>query len=291
MEKFNLLALAILVTSLSHCSPSKEAAKIPTADLKVMTFNIRLNRASDGDNAWPKRQDKVASMIRFYAPDVFGVQEALEGQMIDLAERLPEYGWLGVGRDDGAQAGEYMAIFYLKDRINVLSEATFWLSEQPDQPGLGWDAACNRVVTWGQFKDLKTDRTFFHFNTHFDHLGPVARRESAQLLLTKVKAIAGNHPVIVTGDFNSRPDSEPYQILTTDTDLLDTKTISDTPHHGPTRTFNGFDLESLKTVDQPIDHIFVTSHFQVLKHATLSDTIDGYFPSDHMPVLTQVVLK
>lgn len=255
-----------------------------------MTFNIRLNLPSDGVNAWPNRKEMATSMIHFYAPDIFGVQEALMGQVKDFEQRLPGYAWIGVGRDDGQQQGEFMAIYYRKDRFELLDQATFWLSETPNKPGKGWDAAWVRVVTWGHFKDLNTGKTFYHFNTHLDNKGEQARQEGAKLLLSKIQAIAGGTPVIVTGDFNADPDSRPYQILTQGVNdmgfkLMDAKLSSRTPHHGPRRTFNGFDLESLKTEAGPIDYIFVQNKIEVLKHATLSDTFDGFFPSDHMPVL------
>lgn len=263
----------------------------PPQDIDIMTFNVRINLVSDGENAWPNRKEMAASMIRFYEPDVFGVQEALEEQVSDLSERLLEYAWIGVGRDDGQQAGEYMAIFYLKHRFKLLKGDTFWLSETPQQPGLGWDAAYIRVVTWAKFQDTQTGKTFFHFNTHFDNRGEVARQESAKLLLSRIQNIAGETPVIVTGDFNTPPDSEPYRILTGSDLLTDAKVKTESPHHGPSRTFNRFDLENLKTPEPPIDYIFVSNQIRVLKHATLSDTFDGYFPSDHMPVLATITIQ
>ncbi len=281
MEKVQFILIFSFGLMLQNCSQKDPL----DTSLSVMTFNIRINLASDGDNAWPNRKEMAASMIHFYEPDIFGVQEALEGQVSDLSERLPGYGWLGVGRDDGKKAGEFMAIFYLKNRFKVLAEDTFWLSENPQGPGLGWDAAYIRVVTWAQLKDLKTGETFFLFNTHFDNRGETARQESAKLLLSKIRAIAGNEAVIVTGDFNSHPDSEPYRILTGSNLLADAKTKSQMPHHGPGRTMNKFDLENLKTTEPPIDYIFVSKQIDIIKHATLSDTFDGYFPSDHMPVL------
>ncbi len=277
----------LLGLMLFGCSTSEP----PTPDLNVMTFNIRLNLPSDGDNAWPNRKEMAASMIRYNAPHLFGVQEAFQGQVNDLVRRLPDYNWLGVGRDDGKEAGEYMAIFYLKERLELLREDTFWLNEHPESPGLGWDAAYNRVVTWAQFKDLETDQKFFHFNTHFDNRGEVARQESAKLLLNRIQNIAGRSPVILTGDFNTFPESEPYRILTASGLLTDAKTITQAPHHGPSRTFNGFDLASLKTSEPPIDYIFVSQQVKVIKHATLSDTMDGFFPSDHMPVIATIFLN
>lgn len=180
--------------------------------LRVMSFNIRFNTARDSANAWPHRKDLAASMIRFHHANLAGLQEALKGQIDDLAERLPGYGWFGVGRDDGRDKGEFSAIFYRRDRFELLEESTFWLSEEPEVIGSkGWDAAITRIVTWGKLRDRSTGKVFFHFNTHFDHRGVRAREESASLLLTKIKEIAGTTPVIVTGDFNSRESSEPYR--------------------------------------------------------------------------------
>lgn len=269
---------------------------VPNSHLQVMTFNIRLNLASDGENAWPHRKEMATSMIRFYAPDIFGVQEALLDQVTDLEARLPEYGWIGVGRDDGKKAGEFMAIYYLKERFQVLEQATFWLSETPDKPGKGWDAAYMRIVTWARFKDQQTGKEFFHFNTHFDNQGEIARQESARLLLAKIHAIAAGEAVILTGDFNADPQSRPYHILTDGIDgegfmLLDSKEASQLPHHGSSRTFNGFDLESLTTEAGPIDYIFVQNQIKVLKHATLTDSFNGFFPSDHMPVYAELIIE
>ncbi len=263
------------------------------SSLRVMTFNIRYNEKNDSLNAWPNRKDQAASMIRFHKADIIGLQEALRGQIDDLVVRLPEFGWFGVGRDDGKDAGEFSAVFYRKDRLTLLADSTFWLSETPLKPELGWDAACKRVVTLGKFKDNKTGAKFFLFNTHFDHIGQVARRESARLLLYSVAKIAGDMPVLVTGDFNSTPDSEPYKILTTGEQgnkLIDSKTVSKFQHHGPTTTWSGF-IAAWQPDGQPIDYIFIRNNVQVLLHGTLSDSFDGRFPSDHMPVLLECVLE
>jgi hypothetical protein len=169
-----LLTLASVVGIISACSTNKgSAAKVP---IRVMSFNIRLNTPADSANAWPHRKEMVASMMRFHRADLTGVQEALKDQMDDLTKLLPEFGWMGVGRDDGKEAGEYSAIFYLKDRFAVLEQNTFWLSESPEKPGsMGWDAACVRIVTWAKFKDKRMGKAFYHFNTHFDHIGEKAR--------------------------------------------------------------------------------------------------------------------
>ena len=262
--------------------------------MRVMTFNIRVNVASDGINAWPNRRDMAAGMIRFHHADIVGTQEALIGQLHDLQKRLPDYDWCGIGRDDGAEQGEFCAVFYLKERFELLDHSTFWLSEHPDTPGKGWDSDYNRIVTWGEFKDKESGQRFFFFNTHFDHIAETARRQSARLLLQKIKMLTGDSHVIVAGDFNAEPDSKPYEILTgnaaqtSGATLKDTKSLSIYPHHGPARTFTAFRFSALKETVPPIDHIFITGGM-VINHGTLSDTFDGLFPSDHMPVLAEIV--
>lgn len=260
--------------------------------LNVMTFNIRLNIASDSLNAWPYRKDKLSSQVLYYKADILGVQEALHVQMTDLQTALTNYKYVGVGRDDGKNGGEYSAIFYNATRMDMLRNATFWLSQSPQVAGSkGWDADYPRVVTWAEFKDKKNGRSFFVFNTHFDHIGKVARRESAKLLLKAVDSIAGSKQAIVMGDFNASPADEPIQIITNPSDklhLTDTKAVSKTPHYGPGGTFNGF--KQHEENDQPIDHIFFNRNVDVYDHATISESWMGRFASDHFAVLTTIKL-
>jgi len=260
--------------------------------LNIMTFNIRLNVASDSSNAWPHRKHMVASQVLFHEANIVGVQEALYDQMMDLQQRLSAYKYVGVGRDDGKQKGEFSAIFYDTTRLQLLQTQTFWLSEQPTVPGSkGWDAAITRIVTWAKFRDRKTKKQFFAFNTHFDHRGEVARRESAKLLLQKIKTIAGNNEVVITGDFNSQPSDEPIRVLMAADDanrLTDTKAVSTSPHYGPSGTFNGF--KQKEQTHEPIDYIFIKNGIKVLKHATLSQSWEGHFSSDHFPVFARIVL-
>jgi len=261
--------------------------------LNVMTFNIRYNNTADGINAWPNRKDKVISQILFHHPHTLGLQEALHDQVEDLVKALPGYKYTGVGRIDGKMKGEYSAIFYDASRLQLLQSETFWLAEKTDLPFVkGWDAALERIVTWALFRDKKTKKNFYHFNTHFDHRGKVARRESAKLLLEKVNSIAGKTPVIITGDFNAIPDDEPIKILTDKNDpkyLTDAKSVSVMPHYGPDGTFNAF--TSKETSNNPIDYIFIKKGFSVLQHATLSQTWQGLFSSDHFPVMASLVFK
>jgi endonuclease/exonuclease/phosphatase family metal-dependent hydrolase len=281
MLKIILLALLFMMTEAAAQSP-----------LNVMTFNIRYNTMADSMNAWPFRKDKVASQILFHEAHIIGVQEALHGQMTDLQERLPQFKYAGVGRDDGKEGGEYSAIFYDTTRLQVLQTKTFWLSETPEVAGSkSWDAAITRIVTWIKFRDQKTKQVFFAFNTHFDHIGKIARRESARILLQKVKQIAGNTPAFITGDFNAEPADEPVQVikdLSNPLHLTDSKEVSLKPHYGPTGTFNGFN--SKERNDQPIDYIFLKGKWKVLKHATISQTWGGLFASDHFAVLATLFL-
>lgn len=261
-------------------------------DLPVMTFNLRFNNPGDGINAWPNRKQWAASQVSFHQADIVGVQEALYGQITDLLGMLPGFSFTGVGRDDGKEKGEFSAILYNNRRVKLLKSATFWLSETPDIPGSkSWDAAITRIVTWALFRDLKTKKEFYFFNTHFDHIGKIARRTSAEILLKKVKDIAGAQPAIITGDFNAHPDDEPIQVIMDPSNplhLTDSKAISAQPHYGPTGTFNAF--QSKEQSDQPIDYIFLRGKFKVLQHATLSETWEGRFSSDHFPVLARIII-
>lgn len=267
------------------------AASFAQEPLNVMTFNIRYNTSRDSANAWPFRKDKAASQVLFHEVHILGVQEALHDQIVDLKERLKQFACVGVGRDDGKQKGEYSAIFYDSTRLKLIQSGTFWLSTEPEVPGSkSWDAAITRIVTWARFKDRKTKRAFGVLNTHFDHIGKVARAESARLLLRKVNELMDNYPCIITGDFNATPDQEPIQVILNATDnlrLTDSKAVSATPHYGPNGTFNAFGPK--ETGEQPIDYIFIKNGVRVLTHATLSQSWGGRFSSDHFPVFARVI--
>lgn len=261
-------------------------------DLNIMSFNIRLDVASDSLNNWQYRKDNLVSEVLFYETDILGVQEALENQMVDLQQMLKGFKYVGVARDTNKKWGEYSAIFYDTSRLRMVEENTFWLSENIDAMGVkGWDAALPRIVTWAKFKDLKTKKVFYYFNTHFDHRGKVARKESALLLLKQIEKIAGDFPVIVSGDFNATINDEPIKIILDKSDplhLTDSKEVSATPHYGPTGTFNGF--KQKEESDFPIDFIFIKNDVEVLKHATLSPTWRGRFASDHFAVFAKVLI-
>lgn len=255
-------------------------------NLKMMTYNIRLDVASDGENAWPNRKDFFTSQIQFYSPDIFGVQEATPNQVLDIASVLSDYNRFGIGREEGG-TGEACTIYYKKDRFKVLESNTFWLSETPNLVSRGWDAACNRVCTYGLFKDLKTKQTFWVFNIHLDHVGEQARIKGVQLVLSKIKELnTKKYPAFLMGDFNSEPDTP--QILEIKKVMNDTRDISQEKPFGPAGTFNNFNHN--QPVNLLIDYIFISkdSRLRVKKHAVLSDSKDLKYPSDHLPVLIEI---
>jgi endonuclease/exonuclease/phosphatase family metal-dependent hydrolase len=260
--------------------------------LNVLTFNIRFDNPKDAPNDWPNRKEKVTSQILFHEADIIGIQEALHAQLLDMEKGLPGYKYTGVARDDGKQKGEYSCIFYNTNRLELLASETFWLSETPTVAGSkSWDAAITRVVTWAKFKDRKTKKVFYHFNTHFDHMGQVARRESAKLLLKAVDSIAGKTPAVITGDFNAKPQDEPIRVIVDESNplkLIDSKAVSAAAHFGPNGTFNAF--QAREQADQPIDYIFLKGNWKVAQHATLSQTWGGLFSSDHFPVFARLML-
>lgn len=261
-------------------------------ELNIMTFNIRYDTWTDTLNSWQFRKNKVASQILFHQSHIVGVQEALSNQMKDLQKLLENYQYVGVGRE-GNDKGEYSAIFYDVKRIKLLQSKTFWHSEQPEAVGKkGWDAALPRIVTWAKFRDKKTRKAFYVFNTHYDNKGIAAKRESSRLLLQKVKEIAGKAPCLITGDFNSFPADEPITILrdiNNPDHFIDTKIMSLNPHFGPDGTFNEF--KSGEIGDEPIDYIFLKNKVEVLRHGTLSESWKGKYSSDHFPVLATVLIK
>jgi len=258
-----------------------------TTPVNIGSYNIRYDNKGDGINAWPNRKENVKGLIKFHDIEIFGVQEALIGQLKDISE-LTDFAYIGKGRDDGKEAGEHSAIFYKKDRFKLLKSGDFWLSETPDKPGKGWDATCcNRICSWGRFQDLNTKKEFYFFNVHFDHQGVEARRQSGFLMAKKIKEIAGNSSTILTGDFNSTPETE--QIKTIQTILSDSREVTKQPAYGPEGTFNSFKFDA--PMDKRIDYIFVSKNIDVLKYGVLTDAKEQRYPSDHQPVLIQAIIK
>lgn len=257
-------------------------------DLKVMTYNIRLSLESDKENSWNNRKDDALALMSYYHPDYFGVQEAVPQQMTDIKTTLTDYDYVGVGRDDGKNQGEYSAIFYDKNKLEVIRSGTFWLSETPEKPSKGWDAAYNRVCTYAFFKIKKTGKQFLAMNLHFDHVGDVARVNSAKLILEKIKELnPKNLPLTLTGDFNLTDDSEPINIISKS--LTDSYYHSKKPHYGPKGTWQNFDINTPST--ERLDYVFVKG-FDVLSNRTINDRRENLlYPSDHFPILAEINFK
>ena len=253
------------------------------APINIITYNIRLNVASDGVNAWPNRKENVKALVKFHDADILCVQEALPEQFDALLENS-NFDVVGVGREDGKRKGEFSAVYYDKDRFTKKDGGTFWLSETPDVPSKGWDAALNRVCSWVRLYDRINKKEFLVFNTHYDHIGVKARIESAKLLKRKIQEIAPTLPVVFTGDLNVTPETE--AIATIKSFLTDAKEVSIEPAYGPNGTFNAFDFNS--DLKNRIDYIFVNKGFKVQKFAVLSDSKDKRYPSDHLPVFARL---
>ncbi len=255
----------------------------------VASFNIRLRAKVDGENMWDLRKHAVSDQIRFHEFDIFGVQEAFKEQLDDLATDLPEYAHIGVGRDDGAEKGEYSAILYRIDRFKLLKQGTFWLSgTDTEKPNKGWDAALPRICTWGIFQDKRNGKKFIMMNTHFDHVGVQARVESAKLMMAKAREMAKGLPLIITGDFNVDEHNPAYFILANSEIVKDVYNLA-TIKYEPNSTFNAWGKD-IKPKGR-IDHIFVSKPFTVRKYGVLTDTYMGKFTSDHFPVMAELNWK
>lgn len=274
MNKLLTLALILLCWA-SNAQP-----------IKMMTYNIRYANDNDGENVWDNRKSKVVQLINYYEPLVFGIQEGLEKQVKYLDESLDSYDYVGVGRDDGKTKGEYSAVFYNTQALEVLESSTFWLSETPDKISKGWDASLERICTYARFKNKKTGKTFWVFNTHFDHRGEEARKNSAKLILEMInkKTNLGTDKVVFMGDLNLVPEHE--AIATIKSQLDDSKTISEKAPYGPVGTSNGFKTDLVMT--RRIDYIF-TKNLKVKEYVQIDDRRDdNYYPSDHLPVLVEL---
>jgi endonuclease/exonuclease/phosphatase family metal-dependent hydrolase len=281
-----LLIGSVLITGFNTLTHAQKAP------LAVLSYNIRLATPDDAPNTWSHRKENVFSLIRESTPDVFGLQEALKEQVYDFDKAFPSYSRVGVGRDDGKAEGEFSPVYFNSSKYKALSSGTFWLSQTPLVAGSrGWDAACNRVVSWVQLMEGNSGKPFFVFCTHFDHMGEVARRNSAKLLIHAVDSLAGENAAIVLGDFNATPGSEPYQLITGKTHpahLTDALTLCKKVK-GPEYTYTGFKVGGIP--GQRIDYIFLKNISKVKKYA-VNDTNNGvYYPSDHLPVSALLMLQ
>ena len=238
-------------------------------ELNVGSFNVRLLSKSDykKHNGWNQRKSYLCDMINLEAFDIFGAQEVKKPQLDDMLAALPDYRYIGVGRDDGKEKGEYSPVFYRKKEFKLLDSGTFWLSETPDKVSKGWDGACRRVCSWGYFQ-RKSDKSRFYFlSTHLDHRGAVAKMEGAKLIVDWVKKNCKGAPVIIVGDFNVIQGSDPYNAFAESGILEDTYETAKY-RFAPTGTFNGFNPRRYTT--WRIDHIFVSKGTKVSRYGVLT---------------------
>lgn len=277
MKKLFLLIFATLLASAGSMAKGK-------TEIRYGTFNIRNTNPDDTKAGWgwDVRKDRVANYVKQADLDIVGMQEVLHPQLVDLQQRMPGYDYIGVGRTDGKEEGEYSCIWYKRDKYEVLDKGSFWLSETPDVPGSrGWDAALERIASWGKFRDKKTGKIFMAVNTHFDHVGEEARKQSALLIIRKIQEIVGKRPAIVTGDFNVTDESEAYKTITTNQFVMK-DAYKESPHHeGVKYTFQSFSLRD-PVENEKIDFIFVTPKIKVKRTVTPADN-PGYIISDHCP--------
>lgn len=282
MRNLRIVTYVIAVWMMSSCAHRMERS----TDYKVASFNLRMDTPRDSLNAWTHRKEMVKDLLVYHDLDIIGTQEGFIHQLRDIDE-IDYLAFVGVGRDDGEYEGEHSAIFYNTEKFEAVESGDFWYSENPDEPGLGWDAVCcNRICSWVKLKDRVSADEFFVFNSHFDHEGVQAREESAKLLVSKIEEIANGVPVIAMGDFNSSP--ETVQIQTISNQLNDAFKVSKEKPYGPVGTFNSFDWHA--PLKNRIDYIFVSDAIEVLKYAVLVDALDMRYPSDHMPVVAHVRL-
>ncbi len=294
--------------------------------VKLMSFNIRMSAMpkEDGDNAWGNRKEAVVQMLKDQDPDVFGVQEMLPDQQKYLRKELSEYRMIGVGREDGQKEGECMAIFYKKDRFALTDSGTFWLSQTPEVPSMGWDAACKRTVTYAQLKDKISGEKFYYFNTHLDHVGMIARQESVKLIADRIRKIVGdtNTVCILGGDMNSPLKNEIFTPLIGQKIKkkgkkaivsLDGKAVSEKSaaaavpmevvgersrammkscrntawERDDFNTYNAYG----KGPQAQIDHLFSTQHTENLIFKTVRQQYGVPYISDHYPIVLIFRLK
>ncbi len=288
MKKRNPVLLSIITFIFLLCQG--HSIKKNDTVLNVMSFNIRWNNPNDGVNIWDNRKDMAADVFMDYKIDIAGLQEVTKVQLDDLNNRLPDYAYIGVGRNDGKSGGEHCPIYYKKNNLTLLEHGTQWLSETPDVIGSkGWDAALPRIFTWGKFKNNINGEIFYFINTHFDHRGKLARLQSSTLLMSKVNELTdGKSAIIITGDFNYTKDSDGYGVMISTENKIsfnDTKEITQTPFTGRPNSSTGF---REREVSRIIDYIFVSEGIKTKKYDILVIKKDSVYVSDHYPVFSTI---
>lgn len=284
MKKAMKRVIVMLLPLLSIWGCSKEQK---VDNVNVMTFNIRYDNPADSLNNWSYRKDNVVNCIKFYDVDLLGMQEVLHNQLEDIKMALPEYASIGVGRLDGKEAGEYSPILYKKDKFELISSGYFWLSETPNIAGsLGWDSACERIATWGHFKDKQSNKELLMLNTHLDHVGKVARIRGVKLIIDSLYNISKGLPVVISGDFNAVPTSEVVKYMLNPTNKIKMLSSGDIAnvYYGSSWSFH--DFGRLPYDERPlIDYIFVSKGIDVYRYGVLSEYDGKHYLSDHCPVL------
>ena len=273
-----MLLAAVMV--LPMAAGNKEKKEDNT--LKVMSYNIRLGSANDGTNSWALRYPATAEMIEDQMPDIFGVQEALASQIRFIEDNFVDYKSVGVGREDGKKDGEHMSIFWNKKTVSLLKWGTFWLSETPEKPSMGWDAACKRTATWALMKCKKTGKKFYYVNTHLDHKGAEAQKNGLKLIVDRIDDInPEGYPMILTGDFNITPDNP--NLVELDSKMHSVRKVAEkTDNHD---TFNGWGKG--KGV---IDYIYASGFSAYPEYQTVTKRYaDRKFVSDHYPICAILV--
>ena len=274
--------LTLLIMAVAFMLPQTiMAGKPENTELKVMSYNIRLGSANDGTNSWAMRYTATGEMLEDQKPDVFGVQEALDYQ-VRYIEEMCGYEYVGVGRENGKKEGEHMAIFWNKKTVSMLKWGTFWLSETPEEPSMGWDAACRRTATWALMKDKKTGKKFYFINTHLDHKGTEAQKNGLKLIVDRLSEInPDGYPMVLTGDFNITPDNKALTEL--DAKMQSARKIAEKTDS--LDTYNGWGRGS-----GVIDYIYVSGFSSCPEFQTVVKRYnDRKFVSDHYPVVARLI--
>lgn len=281
MRKLTLIVSAVLMVLPFISSAQKQTRDY---DLKVMSYNIRMGTAKDGTNSWEYRYPATAMMIQDQKPDVFGVQEAFEFQIKFIEDNFTDYDSFGVGRDNGKAEGEFMSIFWNKKTVKMIKGGTFWLSETPEKPSLGWDAACKRTATWALMKDKNTGKMFYFVNTHLDHKGVEARKKGLELIVSRIDEInPKGYPMVLTGDFNIKPDNE--ALIGLEEKMQSARKIA--PKTDNNQTFNGWGKAKS---DMVIDYIYVSGFSACPEYHTVNEKYGQWkYISDHYPIYAKLI--
>jgi endonuclease/exonuclease/phosphatase family metal-dependent hydrolase len=289
MKNTFLISIVYLFSLLTaSCEKEKHGENIENKaalDLKICSFNIRFDNPDDGFNQWENRRKHVVNFLGVEMPDIIGLQEVLVNQLEYIEKRLTMYSSIGVGREDGNTAGEFAPVLFKKERFEISGSGTFWLSETPEEPSLGWDALIKRICTYAYLTDKRTGEEIHVYNTHFSHVSELARLRSAELIMARINEYSYNARVILTGDFNTEPGSKPYTTII-ENGLHDS--YQSDLRLGPRGTYNGFRLTGAH--DRRIDYIFMKG-FHSKYYIANSLVIDNQYLSDHFPVITLLEYK